>query len=388
VFESICVRRHRQASEPAPIDLGLLAEALLFYQRVRVIADSGTFGQLVASLGPELLTEYVTSGRLLLTYTPEVVGVISKNLGTGVIHGATVIASDRFELQHLAPTLFANHLDKEGRARRLARRCLSSIEELSLGTREVQPLVLETYGDSEYVRRGVQTIFREFMPEYPRIDAITFEVRAEGGELSVHSNIDLALANSIYHRRIPASHSTITDATLLAHLNVQDDLHLAARYSSELGTTRIKSQLIRLRLERSTTPLPGGQATRFQEVVLEGGRAIAEAINEGRRSFADLLRLLERADRFRDWLKDRPPDADLALAYFREVTKESWVDTLPARAARWLVFTLAGAALDGSYGMGAGMALGAADAFLLDHLLKGWKPSQFVQSELRSFVAK
>lgn len=57
---------------------------------------------------------------------------------------------------------------------------------------------------------------------------------------------------------------------------------------------------------------------------------------------------------------------------------------------RWSLFTGAGLLLDALYGGGlgtaSGLALSAGDAFLLDKLVKGWKPNQFIDNTLQEFV--
>jgi hypothetical protein len=68
-----------------------------------------------------------------------------------------------------------------------------------------------------------------------------------------------------------------------------------------------------------------------------------------------------------------------------------WIDQLPAKPIRWLVFNGIGAATglaaDPLVGTAAGIALNAADTFLLDKLAKGWRPSHFVQGPLSKFIA-
>ena len=76
--------------------------------------------------------------------------------------------------------------------------------------------------------------------------------------------------------------------------------------------------------------------------------------------------------------------------YFRAVTEESWVDKPPTKVARWSVFTTVGMAMDaaGAGGLGtiAGALVSAADAFFLDKILKGWRPNQFVDGPLKTFI--
>jgi len=56
------------------------------------------------------------------------------------------------------------------------------------------------------------------------------------------------------------------------------------------------------------------------------------------------------------------------------------------------LFTGAGIGIDalgaGGIGTSIGVALSAADQFLLDRLIKGWKPNQFIEDELRGFVSR
>ena len=128
-----------------------------------------------------------------------------------------------------------------------------------------------------------------------------------------------------------------------------------------------------------------------EQVWLEDARALREAINSGERTFAELRKVLSSAAEFRNRLKNQEPDQELVKAYFREVTKTSWVDKLPTKSVRWSIFTGLGLVVDALGGSGLGtasaVAVSAADAFLLDRLLKGWKPNQFVDDSLKKFSA-
>jgi hypothetical protein len=72
------------------------------------------------------------------------------------------------------------------------------------------------------------------------------------------------------------------------------------------------------------------------------------------------------------------------------VTQSTWVDKLPSKTIRWLLFSGAGLGLDamgaGGVGTALGIGLGAVDSFFLDSILKGWKPNQFVEGSLAPFV--
>ena len=54
MFEMICIRRQHPFELSEPLDLGFLAEAMLFYQSVHLIADGSTITQLVPESVPSL----------------------------------------------------------------------------------------------------------------------------------------------------------------------------------------------------------------------------------------------------------------------------------------------------------------------------------------------
>jgi hypothetical protein len=100
--------------------------------------------------------------------------------------------------------------------------------------------------------------------------------------------------------------------------------------------------------------------------------------------------ILPKAAKFKEWLRSDAPQQDVIKAYFKEVVTPTWIDKLPSKAVRWFLFTAAGLGLDaiGAGGLGTvtGIGLGATDTFLLDRLLKGWEPNQFVDDHLRKLI--
>ena len=132
MFESICVRRQHPIF-PTPLDAGLLAELLLFYERVRVVADRGMLVDLLRKCGPDEVVELVTSGRLSVSYLPNGLGILTEFTGSpNEIHRPTTFTiPGAFELQNALPGAFEEVLGRPGRARRLALRVAPHVEEFS-----------------------------------------------------------------------------------------------------------------------------------------------------------------------------------------------------------------------------------------------------------------
>ncbi len=128
----------------------------------------------------------------------------------------------------------------------------------------------------------------------------------------------------------------------------------------------------------------------FQETVINDMPSIKEAVNSGERNFRDVVRLVQQSEKFKEWLRKQDGTDDLRKAYCQEIAHIDWVDKLPPKSLRWLIMTgaglLLGAVAGPVTGVAAATALSAGDAFLLDKLLKGWKPNQFIEGPLRQFL--
>ncbi len=123
---------------------------------------------------------------------------------------------------------------------------------------------------------------------------------------------------------------------------------------------------------------------------MPNARSVREVINSGERSINELFKLLDRAARFREWLAGRNPDAELVSEYLNAISSKTWAEKLPTKSIRFLLFTGGGVVLDmafaGGIGTATGLALSTLDAFFLDKLVKGWRPSQFIEEPFRQFI--
>ena len=134
------------------------------------------------------------------------------------------------------------------------------------------------------------------------------------------------------------------------------------------------------------------QIQAFEDLVFRESRCIREAVNSGERTFDDVLRLVTAGPKFKEWLKKSSQDGDLVKEYCREVTQAEWAEKLPPKSARFAIFGAASTAasflLTPLAGAAVGIGLSAGDYFLLDKVIKGWKPNQFVNGPLKDFVGR
>ena len=394
MFESICIRQKSKISLGQPFDLGVVAEALVFYGNVRVMASPANLEAILRAFTPEGLNELLESDYLKLAYEVEQLGIQTVNTNTtGERHAPVGFSAPKLHLQNYLPKLLMQITGKPGRGRRLARRIARKVEEVEYN-RSITEEALTDLADTQRVAKVVRTFMRTYVPEYSLDDGLIFNVGREGDQLTVETNIDFRKANACYHKRTPKSHSTLSPALLLAQvMGVKEDLYFASKYESEIAADDVNMMLIKASIEEAFERFISGQhqAKLFQDFVFDDSRAVAEAIRSGERSFADVLNILPKAKRFHDWLQSQPPDRDIVKDYFQEVTRTTWIDKLPAKSTRWLLFTAAGMGIEavgaGGIGAASGVALSAIDAFVIDKILKGWKPNQFIDNSLRQLVS-
>jgi len=87
-------------------------------------------------------------------------------------------------------------------------------------------------------------------------------------------------------------------------------------------------------------------------------------------------------------LTESNPDVGLVKSYQDEVTRKSWVETLPGKTIRFVVAAGTGLAASTIVGPVGGVGVGIANTFLLDRLLKGWRPNRFIQGPYKRFVLR
>jgi hypothetical protein len=399
MFETVLIRRHLDGTNL--VDAGTIAEALLFYNRVHIVADSPLFTHILQAIGSRNLLRLLEMNRIMLTYVRGSALVLTNTLPSGM-------QFHNFGIGEFAPAK-NKRLPNSEAIERDVRTVLGPSKESKKITKslldyisfrrieEVPSLAREDLSDGGFVRKCVGHILRTLVPNFIVQSELIFDVVFAGdGSFVVGSNLEFERLNEQYHRIIPPEHSSLSPAYLLSFiLNARLDAYLAANYMAEIVTSPIASGIIEEKFRELVTRRHKSAADieLFQEQHLDDARAIREAINSGERTFEEFLEILEKAERFKEWIGTRNPDESLIKEYFKEVTAESWVDKLPSKSFRFVLTTLTGLGADlvfptGGIGTMIGAGVGGIDSLLLDKLLKGWKPNQFVQGPLREFTSR
>jgi hypothetical protein len=377
---------------PGPlIDIGALAEALLFYGRVAIVGNSATIKGLLRQIPPFVLLSLLHDSRLEFHYLTDQLGVSTSRLNNGKsIHSLIQFSSPDHTIEKVGPKEFKEAAGGTIQARIGASRFSRLLRPIDHAEFD-QESILQAISDNRGIQSSVFSLIREITPSFALPGDTFFTIKRENNGFYVDTNLDLDGLNKLYHQTVPASHSSLTEAYLLALIQgAYEATYFAGKLDTEVAVHPIERvihakgiEAIALRRTRSQS-----QIESFSDLTLADSHAIREAVNSGAVAFSAVVKLLDSADKFRHWLHEQPPDENLLRAYYQETVKESWVEKLPAKSTRWGIFTGAGLTLDalgaGGLGTTAGLALSAVDTFLLDKLIKGWKPHQFIEKDLKA----
>lgn len=388
MFESII---YKNSIGPGPlIDIGSLAEGLIFYGRVAIVGNSATIKDVLKRIPPFILLSLMRDGRLDFYYQTDQPGVTTSRLASGqALHSFVQFSSPNHTIDKVAPEAFKTVAGETSQAKLGAlqfARLLRPIDHSGFD----QESILEALADNSSTEATVRSLIRTIVPSYNLPNEPRFRIVRQNIGFYVDTNIDFVGLNELYQKTVPTGHSSPSEGHLLAlMLRAYQSSFFAGSLNSDIALDSIEhavqSKLIQgivNRYRRSET-----QIESFVDLTLYNAHAIREAVNSGTVHFSEILRLLDGAEKFRHWLHKQPNETNLVSAFYQETIRNSWAEKLPGKSLRWGVFTGLGSLADsqgaGGWGTAAGIAISAVDAFLLDKLFSGWKPHHFVESDLR-----
>jgi len=378
-------------SSPGPlIDAGALAESLIFYGKVKVVGNTGILKGLTRCIPPFELRSLLRSGRLEIYYLGDQIGVSSREIGNGTeLHDLVRFSSPNHTIETIAAKSFEDAAGRTGPAILGAREFESLIQKFDHFDFD-QASIVEMLTNKVRANETAKAVLQSVAPQYKEAYPIRFEIDKTDQGLVVATDIDFTKVNEEYHKLVPPEHSSISQAHIISAIqSAYEKAFFAGSLDSEIAVAESEQAVFSKTINEVIGHWNANseQVQQFIGLTLGTGRAIREAVNSGEVRFSSILELLDNSDRFRDWIADQPADTNLLAAFYDEITKDSWVDKLPLKTIRFSIFTGLGYAIDaiGAGGLGtvAGMGVNAVDSFLVDRLIKGWKPHQFVNNSLK-----
>jgi hypothetical protein len=394
MFESIVLRRSESG---APISAGQVCEALLFYQRIHLIFDRGTLIQLAKQIGPTSLLSLLQRHEVSAVYCEDMLATITNSVGSQQVHsfaGFTMVGHETTKTFSTSTEATQHTLERAGFARAESKsfarqfhkivpiRKLSGEFFLKGG---ITSAAQEDLKNGAFLTKAIDEVLRT-TPGVPEVNRpLKFETWHTELGFYVLTNIDFKAINDWRANAIP-KYDPITAANLLSSiLDARADLALASFYGGDFTTSSAASSVIKIRhtelLQR--TGINTENLKKFHEVTFPDCPTLREVIDSNERSFEDFLRLLDKSNRFKNWMTGISPDEGLIRSYLRDVTAAGWAGKLPTKSLRY-AFTTGIGAIDPIVGT----LISAADSFLVDKIIKGWQPNHFIDNRLSPFLRK
>jgi hypothetical protein len=395
-------------------DFGQIAEALVFYDNVTLVGSPDEIGSVIVNMGIEPFLELVRDARI--SAVPINSGYAYSSRGDG-----DHLLTDRSLMWSVAPL---EQLEKN--LRLLPRQdqnvlldaiavgpastvdSLNSSFQPSDGSRHqlVDTANLEVVaraflarhnpGQEKWVRRSGEDLWLDGRLGHDLPGSSLATDRWSG----IDRKADLDEAMSLYYRwklRV----LPLTAVGLMRELSqFVASFETAAYLRAEFAVDPLYCDGISGQVSLSTGLVPAEQISLFQTVVFENAKAIGAPVtrvsmDERKERFLQLSGLMAERERFSTWIKSQNPDRQLIGNYLDYIERGTWLDKMPAKTLRFMLFTGIGLLADhhvaevaGMPGLGAAAGVGVAffDNLILDRIREGWHPNQFVSGPLTDWV--
>ena len=371
-------------------DLGQIAESLLFYKKVNLVCNPSFFKYLIDYDETDSFFELIALGQINVKIEDNIFASMRNVIGEDkilwykpvLVQGKNVSLKDRLE------KVIYDTTKRSGFSKRLTKKILNNSNVL-LHSDVVLEYVKQDLRDEVYLKRAFSHSLQDFDPKViVQPENIEVKINQHDKGILINSNINFSKINELNDNGKTINEESI----LLKMMNTRIDSTLASKTNSDLITSPLTTILIKEKVNHiiSKTSKNLDQIDNFSNVFLHDGKKIRNVLNSRERSLKEYIKILEKADKFKHWLNNIEDDKNLLSEYNKAVTSETWVDKLPGKSFRWTFFTGVGLTIDmlgaGGIGTAIGTAISAGDTFILDKLIKGWKPNTFVNNELDDFI--
>jgi hypothetical protein len=394
VFEKIVLRRSESGP---PLSVGEVAEALLFYQNVHLVLDYGTLNGFIERIGMQRLLGLLARPNVSAVYCEETLCMRTDRVGSLEAHSfvAFTLSGDQkvgqlTSRKNRLEYVLERHGHNRRDSRKLVERFRRHVPIRKLTDNYFLPggvlnAASDDLRDPTFVHEAMRHVIANTIGAPALLGDFRFEIISTPPTFHVVTNVDFNRINE--GRR---NHQPSLDNISAAHfvneiLMARADTALAAHYGGEFYTSALSSQIVRLRYREllKRAGINAGELREFQEITLPESRTIREVIDSGERSFDEFLSLLDKSQRFRDWIQGVNPDEKLVHAYLSDVTAEGWISKLPSKTLRYVLGSIVGAVSPA-----VGLGLSAVDSLFLEKILGGWRPSHFIEGKLKPFLSK
>jgi hypothetical protein len=390
MFKKICIK-DKQA-DGYRLDVAFLIDSMLFYGKVVLLVHREEIVILLKLFGENLLNELIATGRIEVKVRENILG--SMIFPDGKYNVESWSSRD----ENVETILYQAHRELQNNSSKNLRFASEFSRKISSyaypGT--VRENIIADFNNEDYLTRALPVYLNSIVPQFVLPEKIEIEIVKDGqygpfDAYTLNTNVNMVELNKIHKQQNPEAGYTIDySGFLLSIAESKGDIQITSELESEIVTSELYSKFISLELDSiiAQRTRSENELNLFNIYVLEDCTSLGAAFVNGVLSGRELIKILEKSDRFRDWLGGIPEDNSLLGEYHKAAAKKEFADRLPTKTVRFVLFEGAGALIDmmggGGLGTAAGTALAAADSFLLDKILnRAWKPNQFIDKTLK-----
>ena len=384
------------------LDISSLIDAMLFYNKVILLVHEKEIKELIHHLGPQLLEELIKANRIELKVQMNMFGVPIYSSGEKSRYSVGTYSVKHHTHEGLLYSAHQEIVNNSTKNLKFSEK-FAKISEPYRFESDIADRILEDFGSTSLIKKTLPIYFEKIVPTYRPPEKIEIEIKKAQkfhtvDTYSFDSNLDWGEINELHKSQVGEENFYQLDYSgfLLALAESQGDIYLSSQFESEIATKDLHSRFIQSQLQDIVQMRLKSQndIDLFNEYILSDCHTIGDAFMKSIISSKQLLKLLDEADKFRDWLKKVPEDKDIIREYYKAATKEEFKDKLPTKVTRFLIFKglgMATNALTGGSGAGTLLSttLSGVNRFYLDKLFKGnWKPNHYVDDTLKPKIKR
>lgn len=371
------------------LDAGYLAELLLFYKHVNIVINKLMLNSLFEFCDVDTLFELVSSGRLNIYIFENYIGGTKFD---GEKYNVETFKIQNESYKNILYVAIQQRLHNSTKTLKYLDKLLGYIKPYEIPN-ELIPQIREEFKNIDFVHKCLDTCIKHQIPGYklPKDTYLKFvesEPINDRETFHLETNFNFEETNVAYKQL--GLEFRINPPSLLLSISLSlIDLNLANNFNSNILSSSLNSTLISNKFDdiKVKDPKIIKDIELFQEIVLPTYNNIGDVIRSKSKTFADYLPVLDKAEKFKHWLDDIEGTPTIINDYYKKISEKSWIETTPAKTARFLFFT--GAGLFGDLLTGVPVTspiFSAIDNFLLSKIAQGWKPNQFVDNDLKDFL--
>lgn len=390
MFKKICIKK--KESDGYKLDVAFVIDTMLFYGKVVLLVHREEMVILLKFFGEDLLNELIATGRIEVKVRENILGPMIFPDGK---YNVELWSSPN---ENVETILYQAHRELHNNSSKNLRFASDFSRKISSYAYPVtvRENIIADFNNEDYLTRALPVYLNSIVPEFVLPGKVEIEIVKDGRygpfeAYTLNTNVNMEELNRVHKQHYPEAGYTIDySGFLLSVAESKGDIQITSELESEIVTSELYSKFISFELDSiiAQRTKSENELNLFNAYVLEDCTSLGTAFVNGVLSGRELIRILEKSDRFRDWLDGIPDDNSLLGEYHKAVTQKEFADRLPTKTVRFVLFEGAGALIDmmgaGGLGTAAGTALAAADSFLMDKILnKAWKPNQFIDKTLK-----